>query len=111
MATEVSSRSLTIHLSKEKQRRNSLIKPAAGTIEKRIPLGKGIEGRPFIKAPTASPPSWADLFEEHVDAREFGKSSSPGAALIVPVKERWVAVTFGQGRHLLSSDTYLMERI
>jgi uncharacterized protein (TIGR04141 family) len=106
MATEVSSRSLTIHLSKEKQRRNSLIKPADGTIEKRIPLGKGIEGRLFIKSPTASPPSWADLFEEHVDAREFGKSSSPGAALIVPVKERWVAVTFGQGRHLLSSDAF-----
>src|SRR5687768_6801539 len=103
---ERTSRSLTIHLSKEKQRRNSLVRPVDGVVEKRIPLGKGTEGRLFIKKPDANPPNWADLFEEHVDPREFGKSSSPGAVLIVPMKERWMAITFGQGRYLLYGDAF-----
>src|ERR1051326_2671882 len=98
MDSEISSRTLTIHLSKEKQRRNSLVRSGDGVVEKPIPLGRGRQGRLFIKEPHANPPSWADLFKEHVDPRLFGDTSSPGAALIVPMHERWMAVTFGTGR-------------
>ncbi|MGZ5481421.1 MAG: TIGR04141 family sporadically distributed protein [Pyrinomonadaceae bacterium] len=103
---EPSSRTLTIHLSKEKQRRNSVVRSIDGAIERPIPLGRGRQGRLFIKQPRANPPSWADLFKEHVDPRQFGDTSSPGAALVVPVKDRWMAVTFGQGRYLLNMEAF-----
>jgi len=106
MDNEVPSRSLTIYLSKGKQRRNSLIRSTDGITEKRIPVGKTIEGRLLIKSPTAKPPSWADLFKDYVDPREFGRASSPAATLLVPLQDRWAAITFGQGRHLLVTEAF-----
>jgi uncharacterized protein (TIGR04141 family) len=103
---EPSSRNLTIHLSKGNQRKNSVVRHVDGLIEKPIPLGRARQGRLFIKQPNANPPSWADLFKEHVDPREFGDTSSPGAVLIVPVRDRWMAVTFGQGRYLLEQNAF-----
>lgn len=106
MEDEVPSRSLTIYLSKEKLRRNALIRGTDGVTERRIPVGRAIEARLLIKAPDSKPPSWADLFKDYVEPREFGNASSPGAVLLVPILQRWAAITFGQGRHLLSTDAF-----
>ena len=48
-------------------------------------------------------PAWvADFFGNTIDADAFCTSSA-SAALLVPVGERILAITFGQGRHLLDA--------
>lgn len=103
---QVSSRSLTIYLSKDNRRPGSLIKGRDGIEQKMIPVGGGVRGRLLIKPPDGKPPSWASFFSEHVDPNEFGEVSSCSAVLLVPVETRWAAVTFGQGRHLLWPDAF-----
>lgn len=49
-------------------------------------------------------PDWANLFSDYVDINKLGKVRSTGALLVVRVKERFFAVTFGQGRFILSQD-------
>lgn len=100
------SRSLTIYLSKAGKKRNSLIRDRRGIKEQNVAVGGTVNGRLLIKLPDSRPPSWADFFAGYVDPGEFGKASSCSAALLVPVQDRWVAVTFGQGRHLLADDSF-----
>lgn len=49
-------------------------------------------------------PAWASLFVDYVDIHKLGKVRSTGALLIVRVKGRFFAITFGQGRFILSQD-------
>jgi uncharacterized protein (TIGR04141 family) len=106
MDKDTPSRSLTIYLSKENRKPTSLIKTSDGMTKKNVPVGGRTVGKLFIKSPEAKPPTWADFFDPYVKADEFGEVSSSSAALLVPVYKRWAAVTFGQGRHLLSSDAF-----
>ena len=105
MDNELPFRSLTIHLSKENQRPHSLIKSREGITEKSVPVGGRTLGRLFIKPTDVKPPRWADFFEPYVRPSEFGGVSSSSAVLLVPVYKRWAALTFGQGRHLLTMPT------
>lgn len=106
MADEPRVRSLTIHLSKENRRPNSLVPDREGLVEKKIPVGGRVIGQLFIKPPEDKTPSWIDFFKPHVTAADVGDVRSSSAVLLVPVYKRWAAVTFGQGRHLLSSDAF-----
>jgi uncharacterized protein (TIGR04141 family) len=106
MENEIPSRSLTIYLSKENRRPNSLIKNRDGISEKKVPVGGRVVGQLLIRPPEGKPPRWADFFTEYVSPDEFGEVSSCSAVLLVPVYKRWAAVTFGQGRHLLSPDAF-----
>ena len=51
-------------------------------------------------------PSWATFFEPYVEAKFFGRTTSPSAVLLVPVAGRWMAVTFGHGRNLLVAESW-----
>ena len=106
MNNELPFRSLTIHLSKENQRPDSLFKVGDGTTEKTVPVGGRTQGRLIIKPPDARSPSWADFFQPYVNPREFGEVSSASAVLLVPIYKRWAALTFGQGRHLLTMNNF-----
>jgi uncharacterized protein (TIGR04141 family) len=106
MENEAASRTLTIHLAKENRKPGSLIRNRDGVEERVVPLGGGVSGRLLIRRPVSKPPSWADFFVPHINPAEFGKVSSSSAVLLVPVYKRWAAVTFGQGRHLLSPDSF-----
>lgn len=105
MDNEIPFRSLTFHLSKENQRPESLIRAGQSVTEKPVPVGR-TQGRLFIKRPDAKPPSWADFFDPYVKPAEFGEVGSSSAVLLVPVYRRWAALTFGQGRHLLTTSRF-----
>ncbi|NUO76878.1 MAG: TIGR04141 family sporadically distributed protein [Lysobacter sp.] len=49
-------------------------------------------------------PSWAPLFAGYVDLNKLGKIRSTGALLVVKVKGRLFAISFGQGRFILSQE-------
>lgn len=106
MDNEPSWRSLTIHLSKENQRPDSLITARESVTEKSVPVGGRTTGRLFIKPGEAKPPTWADFFDPYIKPSEFGEVSSASAVLLVPIYKRWAALTFGQGRHLLATDHF-----
>jgi uncharacterized protein (TIGR04141 family) len=55
----------------------------------------------FSKSAEPQPPRWADFFIPHIDPRDIGSVNSASAALLIRVHDRWCAVTFGHGRHLL----------
>src|SRR6185503_8810809 len=106
MDKELPWRSLTIHLSKENQPPDSLIRVTESITEKSVPVGGRTLGRLFIKPTEAKPPTWADFFDPYVKPSEFGEVSSASAVLLVPVYKRWAALTFGQGRHLLATEHF-----
>ena len=106
MPDEPTSRSLSIHLAKENRQPHTLIRSTAGLIKKRIPVGDRVMGQLFIKPPEGKPPSWVEFFKPYVTVADVGDVTSSSAVLLVPVYKRWAAVTFGQGRHLLSSDGF-----
>lgn len=57
----------------------------------------------FVRHATKNPPRWSPFFQGFVDLAEFGQNSSTGAVLSLPVGERIVLVTFGQGWHCVDS--------
>lgn len=103
MDNEKPSRSFTIYLAKENRRPSLLIRTSEGLTEKEIRIGR-VKAQLFIKRPAARFPSWANFFEPYVKPQEFGENSSASAVLLVPVFKRWMALTFGQGRYVLSQD-------
>ena len=50
------------------------------------------------KAEPHSPP-WTNIFSDHVDKKVFGNSSSPGAVLVIQLRQAKFMITFGLGRH------------
>jgi hypothetical protein len=56
MENEIPSRSLTIYLSKENRRPNSLIKNRDGVTEKKVPVGGRVVGQLLIRPPEGKPP-------------------------------------------------------
>ncbi|HEU4713658.1 MAG TPA: TIGR04141 family sporadically distributed protein [Pyrinomonadaceae bacterium] len=106
MDNELPFRSLTIHLSKENQTPDSLIEQAAGVKTKSVIVGRRRHCPLIIKPSAAKSPSWANFFAPYVKPDEFGFVSSASAVLLVPVNERWAALTFGQGRHLLQMQNF-----
>lgn len=103
---ELPFRSLTIHLSEENRQPDSLIKVSEGITKKTLPVGGRTLGQLFIKPQDAKPPTWADFFDPYVKPSEFGEVSSSSAVLLVPIYKRWAAITFGQGRHLLTMNNF-----
>lgn len=102
MDNELPFYSLTIHLSKENQDPDSLIRSREGVKQRTVPIGGRTRCPLYIKQSDAKPPSWSKFFDPYVTPEEFGAVSSSSAVLLVPVAKRWAALTFGHGRHLLA---------
>ncbi|WP_159931088.1 TIGR04141 family sporadically distributed protein [Oceanicoccus sp. KOV_DT_Chl] len=66
-----------------------------------INLDGAEEANLYIRKAEPHPPSWATLFAGHVDKKEIGNSSSPGAVLVIELKQAKFMITFGLGRHLI----------
>ena len=61
----------------------------------------------FVKPSNLGQPSWTKLFKGHVDfPRGLLQSASSAAVLLLSVADRWFAITFGYGRHLLTQGVY-----
>ena len=106
MNTELPLRSLTIHLSKESQSPDSLIENSEGIKKVTVVVGGRTTCPVFIKPSAPQPPKWASFFDPYVKPGDFGTVSSSSAVLLVPINNRWAALTFGQGRHLLALDKF-----
>ncbi|MBU4563113.1 MAG: TIGR04141 family sporadically distributed protein [Desulfarculus sp.] len=63
-------------------------------------------GTIFIKRPQAKRPAWASFFEEVFDIKKFGNTKHILAVFIVRAADRFFALTFGHGRHLLKPGCY-----
>ena len=60
-----------------------------------------------MKPPVNKPPDWSKFFDEYIDIRALGKTSTTAAVLAVKVENRWFAVVFGQGgRYLLQPECW-----
>ena len=68
--------------------------------------GASIVGELFVKTPRGHAPKWATFFEDHVDITELGRVASTAAVLLVKVQDRFLALTFGSGRFLLTPDCW-----
>jgi len=76
--------------------------------DSRDPLRTSIEvgsisGTLFTTSTDPHPPRWASFFKDAVDTSPLLlQTASASALLVLPVKDRLFAITFGYGRHLLN---------
>jgi len=101
--------SLTIHKAKELYADyKQLLKEPGDLTHRPLRLGSGgnVSAELFIARPNEHDPGWAGFFDSKVAPSDFGKSSSPGAVLVLRVEDRWFALTFGTGRFALANDVW-----
>ncbi|OJT21974.1 hypothetical protein BO221_24845 [Archangium sp. Cb G35] len=72
-----------------------------------LPPDFEFEGVLYLFEPPPKEPRWVAFIKEGFhDGISFSPSAAAAAVLFVKADSRWFAVTFGQGRHLLKSDSY-----
>jgi uncharacterized protein (TIGR04141 family) len=102
MAIQSTVKSITVYLAKDGIRDwAQFLRDASALKRFGVRLGDAPDGELFVQHREASTPAWASLFDGQVPATEIGEVSNTAAALLVRVKNRIMAVTFGFGRHLL----------
>jgi len=96
---------LSIHLIKNAHEdADSFLVRQARLDEHAVQFRQG-DGRLFIKRPTTRPPPRARFFSIQIEQRAFGRIASVSAALLLQVKNRWFAITFGPGGRLKGAIT------
>ncbi|MGB9119232.1 MAG: DUF6119 family protein, partial [Candidatus Angelobacter sp.] len=107
MVDEPTVQNLTISLARfPANTAKDLIKPTPGLEHYQITTTSGINADLFIKSPSSDIPEWGRFFEGYVDPIVFGRNSSTGAALLVNVRSKYFALTFGTGRFILVPDSW-----
>lgn len=105
MADEVSTRVLSIHLLKESVTESEVVDPDKNPRKRKIKFGSSSSGTLYAGESHVHEPRWASFIKEGVDISGLDfRSASASAVVVVPVKKRLVAVTFGYGRFLLRAD-------
>lgn len=64
-------------------------------------------GRLYVKSSIPKPPSWFSFFNKHVNRDEIGINTSVGAVLLVEVDKKIFAISFGHGRYILESNSWV----
>ena len=102
-ATRPPVRSLTIYLLKNQVRtERDAIECPDDVRAFPVPIGER-RATLFVKPSRVVPPAWVGFFEGHVDSADvLLRSASSAAVLVLHVANRWFAVTFGYGRHLVA---------
>lgn len=59
-------------------------------------------GKLYVQTSRPKVPRWAKLFADYLDINELGRVSTSSAVFLLQVNKRLFALTFGQGRHLLT---------
>src|SRR6266852_5086323 len=68
----------------------------------KISLGSNREGMLYVQKSRIQIPKWTRFFKAVLDPTKLGlKTASSAAILLVNIKERIIAVSFGHGRYLL----------
>lgn len=95
---------LSIYLAKEGAGNpGENIKNAGSLNTAALNLGDNCQATLYIRRQHASPPKWAEFFQDFVKPSDFGQNSSTGAVLSIPWKQRTFLVAFGQGWHNIDS--------
>lgn len=95
---------LTIHLLRTNVQHHY---DAVGLEAKHLSIDEGERhiGDLYVAPKPERSPTWAGIFKDYVDdLRDLGTVKSTGAVLIVKAKDRYFALTFGQGRFILNQD-------
>lgn len=100
MNNESSFRNLTIHLSKENESPELLIKVTDSLTEKSVPVGGRTLGRLFIKQPESKPPTWADFFDPYVQPNRLVKLAHRLLCCLC------LFTSVGRRLHLVREDTF-----
>jgi uncharacterized protein (TIGR04141 family) len=103
---KIASRVFNIYLIKMKFKRDDEIIPNIDQLRSHnIRLAQAVDGNLYIKASKPLRPRWASLFESQIDlSKEKIISSGSSAVLVVKMKGRIFALTFGYGRTLLNKE-------
>jgi uncharacterized protein (TIGR04141 family) len=98
---------LTIYLIKEHINEPFyILKPDLAVTPYPIVINEDITYQLFVKKVRADFPKWTELFKNYVDRSIFGETRPTAAVLLVPIDNRIIALTFGQGRHMLTDDCW-----
>jgi len=93
---------LTVFLCKTGVETDGLIDAEKKPVVSDVDLGSGVAGKLYSKPSNRVHPKWVEFFGKAIDPKKLELwSSSAAAVLVVPVRKRLVAVTFGYGRFLL----------
>lgn len=98
--------SLTIYLIKQQITSLSDIVEETGADKHSLKISSELRGTLYTKTMPPHPPKWARIFEGAIEKEKLGLVATTAAVLIVRVKDRYFALTFGQGRHLLKTDCW-----
>lgn len=107
MGKELNTESLTIFLIKKGIVDLKEIIPQHAQLEQQeVQLTTKLSGTLFYTSSKPLPPRWVRRFFKDYASELNLKVTSVSAVLLVNLKQRTFAVTFGQGRHLLEPDAY-----
>ena len=99
MATKKRTHTLTVFLAKPGVAESDLLDGQKGPAKTTIRRSGVHLGTLYSRASQTRPPSWTSFFGNAIDATALGlRTASASAALVVPVKKRLCALTFGHGR-------------
>jgi uncharacterized protein (TIGR04141 family) len=107
MARQPRQQQLTFYLIKEDVEPSAILRPGDGVREYEVPDLPGLQPALFIRSVAPHPPRWVDYLTRHLDA-DLGPlfAASASAVLLFEAAGRVLALTFGQGRHLLDPGCY-----
>lgn len=102
MARKLPTMKLSIHLIKENHDHIDSILSRKDRLQQQLVQFESGEGQLYVARSFRNAPDWAKYFASQVPANAFGEISSVSAVLLLQVKNRWFAITFGPGgRHLI----------
>jgi len=106
MFDELNVHPLTIYLARPVARKDELVDSSKRLAHYLLKIGEHTDGELFVQSPKGRPPAWAGFFDGHLEEGKFGQNSATAAVLLVYVRQKWFALTFGNGRFLLNSDCW-----
>ncbi|HYS54239.1 MAG TPA: TIGR04141 family sporadically distributed protein [Thermoanaerobaculia bacterium] len=93
---------LSIFLEKEGISETDIVEPRPGSFATPIKVGK-IDGTLYTYSSPPHLPSWASFFGTSINEDVLRlETASASAVLVVPMKNRIFAISFGYGRHLIA---------
>ncbi len=107
MARQPRQQQLTFYLIKADVERSAILRPGDGVREYEVRDLPGLQPALFVRSVAPHPPRWVDYLTRHIDV-DLGPlfAASASAVLLFEAAGRLLALTFGQGRHLLDPVCY-----
>lgn len=107
MGDDIPLEGLTIYLAKKGlEKPEAAIKDIAHLRAYSIADGRSSLGTLYVAIRSSKPPRWGDFFQPQVKPSDLGRVSSTAAVFHIVIDGRALLLAFGQGRHLINSDSF-----